>query len=285
MLTPQVSQRLQQAVALIQAGRQAEGRAALQSIVTQHPRVWQAWLWLASVSTNQQERIEALQQVISLNPTNEQARTALTQMGLEPPPVPSFDEPDLDVDSFSETGPGSETPGAGEEIPVEGEIVEPDQSFGGAPPPPPISPVVQPRPFLSRNDFLIIGAALAIVILMVGVIALISLSDDSNEGLSEDSAETAAANRPRIVSATPSDTPIPPPTVPTNTPSITPTPFVRNTLPPTWTPTHTFTPSLTYTRRPTMTSLPTRTPFATGVPLEEVLPQLRFNEDKIRIWG
>lgn len=76
---------LQKAVQLAQSGQRDEARALLLEIVAENPNHEAAWLWLASVAGSQQERIQALETVIKLNPSNAQARAALEKLGIIPP--------------------------------------------------------------------------------------------------------------------------------------------------------------------------------------------------------
>lgn len=80
---------LRRAIELAQAGQRAEARALLRDFLAAQPNLSEAWLWLASVAASQEERVEALQKVLTLDPANRQARTALTQLGFEVPPLPS----------------------------------------------------------------------------------------------------------------------------------------------------------------------------------------------------
>ncbi|MBN1967002.1 MAG: tetratricopeptide repeat protein [Anaerolineae bacterium] len=83
---------LQEAITLAQAGQRAEARALFESIVAADPRQELAWLWLATVTTNQQERITFLERVLQLNPGNSTAQEAyakLTGRMYTPGPAPS----------------------------------------------------------------------------------------------------------------------------------------------------------------------------------------------------
>lgn len=79
---------LQRAIALIQAGRPNEARPLLEAIVATDPERELAWLWLATVSTDRAERIRFLQRVLTINPTNETARTAYARLTGGPPAPP-----------------------------------------------------------------------------------------------------------------------------------------------------------------------------------------------------
>lgn len=82
----ELNDRLQQAIALIQAGRPEEARPLLEAIVAADPTHELAWLWLASVSTGRTERISSLERALALNPANETARAAYTRLTGEAPP-------------------------------------------------------------------------------------------------------------------------------------------------------------------------------------------------------
>ena len=87
----EISDRLQQAIALAQAGQQAEARVLLQEIVAADPRQTLAWMWLATVAADQEERVRCLARVLALEPDNRPAQQAYLQLtGREfaPPATP-----------------------------------------------------------------------------------------------------------------------------------------------------------------------------------------------------
>lgn len=96
---------LQQAIALIQAGRPDEARPLLEAIVAADPERELAWMWLATVSTDRAERIRFLQRVLTINPQNETARAAYTRLAGEPPASPPPPPP-------AEPAPGGFRPAA-----------------------------------------------------------------------------------------------------------------------------------------------------------------------------
>ena len=89
----ELNDRLQQAIALIQAGRPDEARPLLEAIVAADPAQELAWLWLASVSTDRAERIAFLERALALNPANETARAAYTRLTGEEPPQAALETP------------------------------------------------------------------------------------------------------------------------------------------------------------------------------------------------
>lgn len=89
---------LQRAIALIQAGRPDEARPLLEAIVAADPTRELAWMWLATVATERDERIRYLERVLALNPQNETARTAYARLtGGEPPAPPPAAPPPASV--------------------------------------------------------------------------------------------------------------------------------------------------------------------------------------------
>lgn len=73
--------RLQQAIELAQRGERTQARTLLLALVSENPHLELAWMWLATVATSPQERINALRQVLEINPTNDTARNALEKLG------------------------------------------------------------------------------------------------------------------------------------------------------------------------------------------------------------
>ncbi len=78
-----MSNDLQQAIAAIKAGDKKSGQQLLAQVVNADPQNEAAWLWMASTLDDPQEKKECLQKVLQINPNNETANEALTQ--LEPP--------------------------------------------------------------------------------------------------------------------------------------------------------------------------------------------------------
>jgi hypothetical protein len=80
--------KLQEAITLAQAGQRIEARHLLEEVVAAEPGLELAWMWLATVSTNREERIEYLERALALNsenPTTQQAYEQLTGQPYSPP--------------------------------------------------------------------------------------------------------------------------------------------------------------------------------------------------------
>ena len=92
---------LNQAVAAARAGRKAEARRLLETILEADERNEQAWLWLGAVVDDPQERITCLENVLALNPNNETARRGLAALrAASPPPAsPISDQPSTTSDN------------------------------------------------------------------------------------------------------------------------------------------------------------------------------------------
>ena len=90
-----MSDLLQQGIVAARAGRRDEARALLMQVVEGDERNEQAWLWLAGVVDTPEDIRTCLQNVLDLNPTNQQAQQGLAWVEKrygppEPPPEPSF---------------------------------------------------------------------------------------------------------------------------------------------------------------------------------------------------
>src|SRR5262245_50179489 len=91
---------LQQGIAAARAGKRDEARALLMQVVEADERNEQAWLWLAGVVDTPEDIRTCLQNVLDLNPANQQAQQGLAwvekRYGLaalppnlqSPPPAP-----------------------------------------------------------------------------------------------------------------------------------------------------------------------------------------------------
>jgi hypothetical protein len=66
---------LQQGIAAARAKRKGDAYQLLRQVVTQDPRSTEAWLWLGAVAPTAQEQLQAFEQVLALDPTNEKAQT------------------------------------------------------------------------------------------------------------------------------------------------------------------------------------------------------------------
>lgn len=86
-----IQAQLQEGIQLAQAGQRTEARRVFEEIVQEDPNVALAWLWLATVSTDREERIQFLERTLILEPENaraQEAYTKLTGASFTPPEVP-----------------------------------------------------------------------------------------------------------------------------------------------------------------------------------------------------
>ncbi|HVO70955.1 MAG TPA: hypothetical protein VMT24_12970 [Aggregatilineaceae bacterium] len=74
-----MASQLHQAVELAEAGRREEARQLLWQYLQTQPQNEVAWLWLATVAADQAEYLRALQEVLRINPGNQQAQQAMAQ--------------------------------------------------------------------------------------------------------------------------------------------------------------------------------------------------------------
>ncbi|MEP7286617.1 MAG: hypothetical protein ABI947_12715 [Chloroflexota bacterium] len=88
-----LANRLNEAIALINAGRREEARAILLPLSQQYPNLEQVWMWLATATDDTDERVTYLQRVLSLNPRNEKARSAYTRLTGKTPSTPDSAKP------------------------------------------------------------------------------------------------------------------------------------------------------------------------------------------------
>jgi tetratricopeptide (TPR) repeat protein len=73
----QVSEWLREGVAAAKAGRRVEARALLMQVVEANEHSEQGWLWLSGVVDTDEDRLICLENVLTLNPDNVQARAGL----------------------------------------------------------------------------------------------------------------------------------------------------------------------------------------------------------------
>jgi hypothetical protein len=71
---------LQDAITLAQSGQRTEARRLLEQVVELDPGQSVAWMWLATVSTNREERIAFLERALTIDPANTTAQEAYTQL-------------------------------------------------------------------------------------------------------------------------------------------------------------------------------------------------------------
>jgi hypothetical protein len=138
---------LQQGIAAARAKRKGEAYQLLRQVVTSDPRNSAAWLWLGAVAPTPQEQLQAFDQVLALDPTNEKAQTgrrwALGRLGGGPGGAPAAAPPAAPSGGISSQamlgmfggGPGA-APGP------------------AAPPPTPAAPPAAPSGGMSSQDLL-----------------------------------------------------------------------------------------------------------------------------------
>ena len=97
---------LQLGIEATRAGDKEEARNLFRLLTRESPQDPQAWLWLAGVAEDREEKRAALEQVIQLDPSNELAKQGLAALGgpsraaraAVPPPPPPAPEPEPVVD-------------------------------------------------------------------------------------------------------------------------------------------------------------------------------------------
>jgi hypothetical protein len=87
-----MSDKLQQAIALIKAGDKEQGGELLNEILLENPDVELAWLWRSGVVQDDEERAYCLQQVLALNPDNEVAKKGIATLRAKGVRVEAGDE-------------------------------------------------------------------------------------------------------------------------------------------------------------------------------------------------
>lgn len=85
---------LQLGIEAARDGNKEEARNLFRLLTRQEPQNTQAWLWLAGVAENREERQAALEHVVELDPNNEMAIRGLQALGVSPPHKVE-DTPDL----------------------------------------------------------------------------------------------------------------------------------------------------------------------------------------------
>jgi hypothetical protein len=76
-----IDQLYQDGVAAIRAGNPNKARSLLEEVVRLDPVHEQGWLWLSAVVETDEDRITCLDNVLTINPFNEEAQRALTSLG------------------------------------------------------------------------------------------------------------------------------------------------------------------------------------------------------------
>lgn len=88
----QLQQHLRAGIAAVRRGDKAQGQALLLQVVQADEHNEAAWLWLAEAVTDPQDQLVALENVLTLNPNQPQARERVAalkqQLGLPPTPPP-----------------------------------------------------------------------------------------------------------------------------------------------------------------------------------------------------
>lgn len=203
-------------IQLAKDGQKEQARQLLQQSIRIEPNNEAAWLWLASVARNPQERIFCLQKLLEINPNNETAIKALEAAGAQPPPGGI-----RALRSQPSAIPAAEQQ-AGVPVPPPDRIAEAQKNAEQitrdylAPIPVSVNYVKKTRRRAGEGDIVVYRAYVAagiaaVFVLLIGVFLYLLQTNDTV----------------RAVVLGPSATPTYTPTVtPTNTPGITPTPSV-----------------------------------------------------------
>lgn len=101
MATPEIEQRIQQALKALRAGRKEEARSILLSVVDEQEDNERAWLYLSAAVETLEEQQICLENVLAINPANEKARQGLERVNnalaarrsASPPPFVTTDLP------------------------------------------------------------------------------------------------------------------------------------------------------------------------------------------------
>lgn len=75
-----LQEQLKAAIELAQQGQRDAARGLLLRVVESDPQQELAWMWLAVVSTDRDERLKYLERTLAINPTNERALSAYTKL-------------------------------------------------------------------------------------------------------------------------------------------------------------------------------------------------------------
>ena len=222
----EIQQLLKTGIEAAQSGNKIIARHILEQVVSKDPGNEMGWLWLASVVDTVEERREALQQVLFINPSNERARQAISKL----PSTTTASEP--------ERGPS-----------IAGRLGRaPSVSTTRTTPPPPSQPIFVPKAGSQRRrQGMSLGMFFLIALLAIGfiVLGLAMLYNDT-----QNADKTPTVTRPAPVAVVATRTLF-------VTPGPSPTPRPVDTVGPTWTPSNT--PTATMTPLPTATPLPLST--------------------------
>lgn len=109
---PEIDDLVKEAANAYRAGRRQEARTKLMQAISLNEQHEQAWLWMSAVADSLEERQICLENVLTLNPANEQARKGLDAVNRQlaerggspsapssPPPAPA---PEAPVSPFTE---------------------------------------------------------------------------------------------------------------------------------------------------------------------------------------
>lgn len=78
-----MSKSLKEAEKLIQENKEAEARTVLEEILRDNAGNDEAWVWLASITADREERKVYLEEALKYNPRNKLALTSLQKMGVK----------------------------------------------------------------------------------------------------------------------------------------------------------------------------------------------------------
>ena len=90
---------LQLGIEEARSGNREEARNLFELLTRQEPNNSTAWLWLAGVADNTDQRRAALQRVLELDPNNDMARRGLESLGVASTSAPVVSSPAVDVDT------------------------------------------------------------------------------------------------------------------------------------------------------------------------------------------
>jgi Tfp pilus assembly protein PilF len=75
-----MSDKLQQAIALIRSGDKQNGGRLLAEVLKDDPQNEMAWLWMSGIVPKDEQRRHCLAQVLTINPNNQLAQKGLAQL-------------------------------------------------------------------------------------------------------------------------------------------------------------------------------------------------------------
>jgi hypothetical protein len=116
---------LNQAIKAINSGNKQSGQWLLTELLNDDPYNEEGWLWMALVVESEEERLQCLEQVLAINPYNEDARREMAM--LRPNEVVWYRKAPGPVTPEPESHP--EPAVTGQPCPHCGEVVDPDDQF------------------------------------------------------------------------------------------------------------------------------------------------------------